>query len=107
MNKQNLITIVIIVLIAAAGFVIYQNLPENTEPVAVSGVQSQLSLDDLRRLKIIQLDTSLLTDPLFTSLTLPPKLTEFKVSVELLTSGGANRATSTGGVGRLNPFLPL
>jgi hypothetical protein len=86
MNKQTILSILLIILLAAIGYVWFQ-FGGTTSPL--DGQENQEALanfTDLRRLKEIQFDTSILQDPRFQI------LEEFSRGVDIsgITPGRAN-----------------
>lgn len=88
MDRQSIMTIIFFVILVAIGFVWFQF---GRSPAPTSAPTDQMpELSDVRRLREVKLDLSILKDARFTS------LEEFSVGIDL-----------TGLVaGRKNPFLP-
>lgn len=88
--KQAILIFFIFLLLGAVGYLWLKYTPNPGDSNSVSG-QAGIRLIELRRLKTLKLDTSVLRDPFFSSLQIPPETTEQgKVSA-----------------GRVNPFLPF
>ncbi|MBI3420929.1 MAG: hypothetical protein HY006_02595 [Candidatus Sungbacteria bacterium] len=104
MNQQTLIIIVVILLVAAGGY--FYVTGGQGDLAGVDGQAASISTPDiqrieaqiaeLRRLKTLELDTSILKNPFLLTLTLPatPPTT-------------GTTTTPSGTPGRPNPFLPL
>lgn len=90
--KQTLFLIVFFLILVATGFIWYRSAPGQEGGVSPGG-ESEIRLTELRRLKTIQLDTSIIRDPFFGSLELPAEA-----------AAAPEGATSAG---RVNPFLPF
>lgn len=90
--KQTILTISLFLILAATGFVWYRAAPVEDESRPITG-EAGVQLTELRRLKTLKLDTSVLRDPFFVSLQFPAEAT----GVE---QGGVS-------AGRANPFLPF
>lgn len=76
MNKQTIILVVLVIAFGGTGFVWYRYLQTRTPAAEISpetraAAEDSLNLSELRRLKTLQLDTSVLRDPFFRSLELP------------------------------------
>lgn len=104
MNRQILIIIIVAVAVGAAGLWFFYFQPSSsTEPGTQQAFSSsnpdvqriEQELADLRRLKDLQLDTSILKNPFLQSLELPRLPSQ---------SAGTTTVTTSG---RPNPFLPF
>ena len=94
---KNLLLIVVMVLVVSGGFFIWQQFgDEETTAVAISDPKLEATIQDLRRLETIQLDTALFEDPFFASLTLP-----------IPQSPDGSLIPPFSKQGRPNPFLPF
>lgn len=76
MNRQTIMLIVLVIVFGISGFLWYRYLRTRapaTETTAETRAAAEglLDLTELRRLKTLQLDTSVLRDPFFRSLELP------------------------------------
>ena len=111
MSKQTLIILIIVLVFAGAGvwFFYFQSSSStttdqaaNTDTGAVYASsnpdvqQIERELVDLRRLKDLQIDTSILQNPFLKSLEAPRTI-----------SGGTGTSTAYATPGRTNPFLPF
>ena len=87
MNRNNLFTILFVVLLGGIGYAWYSTIrsPAETLPAGSSFTQS---IAQLARLRTIDIDTTIFQDPVFTSLEAPPVPIEAPVTP-----------------GRTNPFL--
>ena len=91
--RQIIFTIILIVLALGTGYLWYNfSSQPPQEEVAKPGL-SGTRLTELRRLKTLQLDVSILKDPLFVSLQHPLEI----LGTEVIQAQ----------VGRVNPFLPF
>jgi hypothetical protein len=91
--RQIIFTIILIILIAATGYLWYNSSPQSSTEEAIKPVLSGSRLTELRRLKTLQLDVSILKDPLFASLQHPLEILGTEV-IQIQ-------------AGRVNPFLPF
>ncbi len=96
MQRQTLFIILFILLLSAIGFVWlrYWNAPPATIGTGAEEAPAAPRLQELRRLKKVELDTSLFRDPFFRSLTFP------------VPPGGVAPGSESV-PGRANPFLPF
>ncbi len=94
MNRQTVLIIVFVLILAGVGVVWYRSsqTPATAETRAV-GEGTALRLEKLRRLKTVELDLTLLKDPFFRSLEIPERV--------------VTSAAETPSLGRPNPFLPF
>lgn len=98
MSRQIIFTIILILLILGTGYVWYKYSPQFTQNLETDGqpaTSKELAgarLVELRRLKTLELDVSILRDKSFGTLNY---------------SGEVLPAEETGAVGRINPFLPF
>ena len=90
MNRKT-IFVILFVLLAAGGYFWYQN--SSSEPKEEAGKETASPLAELQRLKTLQLDTLILQDSFFKTLSLPSEVSSIR------------NATTT--AGRSNPFLPF
>lgn len=95
MNKQTILIVILIGVLAGTGYVWYRQFGATSSSSKGDTIRSasqdiETRLAQFRRLKEIQLDTAVLQDPLFRSLELPEKVVEPEVKL-----------------GRPNPFLPF
>lgn len=91
MNQQSLVTVLFVVIIGATAYFWFQGAGGQTAPEASPSVVAlEARLAELRHLKEIRFDTSVLQDKFFQSLTGPiiPPLPDIKI-------------------GRSNPFIPF
>jgi hypothetical protein len=93
MTRQNIFIAIFVVLLAGAGYSFFMTGDETLAEITQNsvGTQFQERLAQLRRLKTIEFDTSVLRDPFFNS----------------LTSLGVLVQPSSEITGRTNPFLPF
>lgn len=91
MSRQTISTIILIILLGATAYVWYQNSPGVAEEDLRQEGEKTLDLSDVRRLKTLKFDTSILKDPFFNSL---------QFVNEITTLSAPETAT-----GRQNPFL--
>lgn len=111
MSRQRLILIIVILVFGAAGLWFYfqssstsstDNAAATPDQIAVSSnpdiQRIEQNLADLRRLKDLQLDTSILKNPFLQTLE-PPR-------IPAPAPGGIGTSTQTN-AGRPNPFLPF
>lgn len=95
MTRQNILIVVLILALAGVGYFFFMGSEQNTPTVAETSnnveVQFQERLTQLRRLKTLQFDTSVLRDPFFGS----------------LATQGILIQPSSEVTGRTNPFLPF
>lgn len=94
MNRQTIILILVVILFGGIGFVWYRYLqtlpPEPEIPTETkAATENALNLAELRRLKTLNLDTTILENPLFRSL---------ETTAETFTPDIAP--------GNINPFVP-
>lgn len=90
--KQTIFLIFFFLILAVTGFVWYRSVPVEEESRQITG-ETGVRLTELRRLKTLKLDTSVLRNPFFVSLQLP--------------SETINIEQSRVSAGRANPFLPF
>ena len=98
---KHITLIAVVVLVLGGGFFIWQRSTPEEEPIQISNPELEATINNLRRLKTIQLDTSLFEDPFFASLALPT--TEPLGSLD---QDGSLIPFPTK-QGRPNPFLPF
>ena len=70
MNKQTIFTILLVAVLGVTGYLWYGYI--GTAPDSTPSQDHGVQLTRIGQFKNIQLDTSLFSDPLFKSLTLPP-----------------------------------
>jgi len=98
MSRQIIFTAILIVLVLGTGFVWYYYLPELTLSLETNGPQAGATqpvgarLIELRRLKTLELDVSILKDKSFATLNY---------------TGEVLPAEEVSATGRVNPFLPF
>ena len=91
MNQQGILTILFIIIVAVTGYFWFQPIDNQATRVTNQSVQDlEDRLTELRHLKDIRFDTSVLKDKFFESLSLPiiPPPPDIKI-------------------GRANPFIPF
>lgn len=91
MSRKNIFAILFVLLAAGGGYFWYRYSPSAPEGEASKETSSPLA--ELQRLKTLQLDTLILQDSFFKSLSLPSEV-----------SSQINASTTAG---RSNPFLPF
>lgn len=97
MSRLKILIIVFFIVLAGSGYIMYGALygsEDSKEAAPTPSAQTKVGerLAQLRRLKTLQFDTSVLKDPFFRSLA-----PETEVIIQ----------TDTSSTGRLNPFLPF
>lgn len=90
--KQTIFLIFFFLILAATGLVWYRSVPADKESIQATG-ETGVRLTELRRLKTLKLDTSVLRNPFFVSLQLPAE--------------AINIEQSSISSGRVNPFFPF
>lgn len=90
MNKQNTLTIVLIVILAAIGYLWLSSSESTDKTKQQASNEFEAQLLELSKLKNIKLDTTIFQDPFFRSLNL-----------------SAAVPAPEGPVGRKNPFLQI
>jgi len=90
MNRNNLFTIILIVLIGGIGYMWYSSsqTPQDAPGAEEAAATFTQSIAQLERLRTIDIDTTIFQDPVFVSLEAPPVPIEAPVTP-----------------GRTNPFL--
>ena len=104
---KHLTTIIVILLVLGGGIFLWYQYGKESEPIETSDPILEKTINELRRLKTIALDTSLFEDPLFLSLTvsaLEPAAGE-TASTTSVSENSALPLPDT--YGRPNPFLPF
>lgn len=91
MNHRTILVILFLLLVAGGGYFWYQYSP--SAPEGEAGKETSSPLAELQRLKTLQLDTLILRDSFFKSLSLPNEVSDL-----------INASTTAG---RSNPFLPF
>ena len=98
MSRKIIFTVILIILILGTGFVWYYYLPKPTPSLETNGRQAVAAqpvgtrLIELRRLKTLELDVSILRDKSFGTLNY---------------TGEVLPAEEVSAAGRVNPFLPF
>lgn len=90
MNRNTLFTLVFLVLLGLIGYMWYRYLDTGTDAAAEDRQQFARTLAEVRRLKNLQLDTSLFQDRFFRDLEEPQEVPQPEVTP-----------------GRTNPFAPF
>lgn len=91
--KQVIYIIIFAVLVLGTGYLWYNNSNSTPDIGEVETGIAGARLTELRRLKTLQLDITVLKDPLFSALTNPSEALQTEVSQPA--------------AGRVNPFLPF
>ena len=95
MNRQTILIVIVILMLAGAAFI--WSRYSQTTPVVEETEDFDIDISELRRLKTINLDTSVLQEPFFRSLETP---------VETVTQPTVPTSPDTK-TGRTNPFTPF